>query len=314
MLAVALALQGGTQPNVTGVTFNGVALTKARGDQGTNGGAAWFNETSIWLLNNPPVGTYTVTVTATVPTNPDMSGASMSYFNCEQTSVADAVNGTTGTTSGVKSTTVTTVENQSMVISVLSYLDDEATNGKVTPFQTKRQAQSMSIGLNGTMLAVDTNTSVPTGANIISYSLNPGAGTTFLYTLTAVSISPNPSNGNVLLNPFTNQNYADVSVDDGGYQITSGSQYLIKEFKKQWTNNTDNINIRWQGRTTVSPRTSPVYVQIYNISTATWETVVSQTVIGADTDFTVTASQTTTVANYYDTRNIVTIRIYQKVV
>lgn len=313
MLIVAMVLQGATQPTTTAVTFNGVSMSKVRGDQGTNGGATWFNETSLWALANPPVGTFTISATATVPTNPDMSGASMSYFNCEQVSAADSSNGTTQTVSGLISTTLTIVENSSIVVSVLSYMNDEATNGKSVPFDIKRQAQSMSIGLNGTLLATDSGTSVPSGSRAVSYLTKAGAGTTFLSTITAASFSPSIAAATNEVNIDTSKNDQNIAVDDGDYFIQYGSKIMLQEYKKKWTNTTDQPTFTWKGRTTQSTVLSPLLIQIYNISTAAWETLMRETRMPADTDFQRTVTQSANISNYYDSNNIVTFRVFQQV-
>lgn len=112
----------------------------------------------------------------------------------------------------------------------------------------------------------------------------------------------------------TNKNVMNVAVDDGDYFIQYGSEYLIQEYKKKWTNATDVITFVWKGRTTFSTLVSPFLIQIYNVNTTTWETLARETRIPADTDFTLTVTQTANVANYYDTNNIVTFRTYQLVI
>lgn len=126
------------------------------------------------------------------------------------------------------------------------------------------------------------------------------------------------SGGNInssdLINSFTNAMYSDVGGDDGDYFIEYGSEFMIREYKKRWTNNTDNIFFTWRGRSTLSSLISPILIQIYNISTDAWETLASATTVPADTDFSVTVSQTTNLSNYYDANKIVTFRSYQQVI
>lgn len=313
MLIVAPVLQGNSQPTATAVTFNGVPLTKIRADQGNNVGAGWFDETSIWALANPPVGTFSVSVTATVPTNPDLSGASMSYFNCEQVSTADSSNGTSQSVAGLISTSLNIVEQSSIVVSVLNYLNDEAANGKSTTTDITRQTQSMSIGLNGTLTTADTGTSVPSGTRPVSYIAKAGAGTTFLSTMSAASFSPSIASNTDDVDIDTSRNDQNIAVDDGDYFIQYGSKTMLQEYKKKWTNNTDNPTFTWKGRTTLATTISPLLIQIYNISTAAWENLVRETQVPADTDFTRTVTQSTNVSNYYDSNNIVTFRVYQRV-
>jgi len=114
--------------------------------------------------------------------------------------------------------------------------------------------------------------------------------------------------------PFSDFQYANSSIDDGDYFIQQGSSNIIQQFKSTHTNNTDNITISWKGRTTIAPSASPVYLQIYNFNTLTWNIISSQTVKPSDTDFILTGTQTINLSNYYDSNFNVVARIYQQVV
>ena len=69
------------------ITYNGVALTKVGGNQPNNN-----NNTLIWMLINPPIGTHQIQVTS-IPANFDqVGGGSISYIGVDQTNpVPDAV-------------------------------------------------------------------------------------------------------------------------------------------------------------------------------------------------------------------------------
>ncbi len=116
------------------------------------------------------------------------------------------------------------------------------------------------------------------------------------------------------VNAFNAYNYSHVSTNDSDYFVQTGSQNIIEEFKQIAPDNTKNINLTWIGRTTVAPSASPVYLQIYNYNTPAWETLASQTMVPADTDFTLSATQSANLSNYYDSRNTVSARVYQLVV
>lgn len=141
-----------------------------------------------------------------------------------------------------------------------------------------------------------------------------GAGGAGFVQLTYTTNQAPPSTSNDLVNPFNSIQYGNVSTNDGGYQIQTGSQVIIQEYKSLHQNNTDNINFTWWGRSTVAPSVSPFYVQVYNQNTLSWQTVASQTTQPADTDFGITVSITTTPGNYYNTSNQVIFRTYQQVV
>ncbi len=116
-----------------------------------------------------------------------------------------------------------------------------------------------------------------------------------------------------LTNKLTPTNYSNESVDDGDYFIQYGSKTIVQEFKKDWTNNTDNISFTFKGRTTLSTLVSPIIIQIYNQTTPSWETMAVINKIPVDTDFTQTVTKSTNVSNYYDSSAIVTFRVYQRV-
>lgn len=141
-----------------------------------------------------------------------------------------------------------------------------------------------------------------------------GTGAGGFVRLTYTTTSPPPSSNANLINSFTSPQVADVAGDDGDYWVQTGSEYLIQEYKKDWTNNTDSISIVWRGRTTLDTSISPVYLQIYNINSATWETLDIENMRPADVDFQMMGSQTSNVSNYYDSKFIVSFRIYQKVI
>jgi hypothetical protein len=107
---------------------------------------------------------------------------------------------------------------------------------------------------------------------------------------------------------------SNVSGDDGDYFIQGGAQFVIQEFKSQHQNNTDNIVVTWKGRSTESPGISPILLQIYNQNSTLWETIASQVMVAADTDFILQGTPANAAANYYDSTNTVTARIYQQVV
>lgn len=123
-----------------------------------------------------------------------------------------------------------------------------------------------------------------------------------------------PLTSDNLTNAFTNDIYSDVAVDDGDYFIEYGSEYLIQEYKYTNTNNTDSIIFDWNGRSTEATTVSPILIQIYNNTSALWETLARETRVAADTDFSVRVSVTSNLSNYYDSNNVVVTRSYQQVV
>lgn len=141
-----------------------------------------------------------------------------------------------------------------------------------------------------------------------------GNGANGLVRLSYTTTSPPPTTNTDLTNSMTTSQASDIQGDDGDYFIEFGSEYLMTEYKKKNTNNTDTPTFTWKGRTTESTVTSPMLFQIYNVNSSTWETLANVNKQPADTDFIVTVTQTTNISNYYDSGNVVSFRTYQLVV
>lgn len=110
---------------------------------------------------------------------------------------------------------------------------------------------------------------------------------------------------------FTSSEVSDVDSDDATRITTTGQGYLVHMFKVKNDNNTEQINLSWNGQTSLDPSTSTVYLQIYNRNSTTWETIDSYTTATIDTDFTMSGNQTTNLSNYYDSNYWVSCRVYQ---
>lgn len=123
-----------------------------------------------------------------------------------------------------------------------------------------------------------------------------------------------PTTGADLLNRNNYKQYSNELGDDGDYSIQYGSEYIISNYKRTNTNNTDVPSFTWRGRSTQSSVTSAMIMQIYNVNSAVWETKMIHNLDPADTDVSCTISQTTNISNYYDSSNIVTFRTYQQVI
>jgi len=120
-------------------------------------------------------------------------------------------------------------------------------------------------------------------------------------------------NDTARFNSFTTQNYLDSQADDSVYTNNQGiGEFNIFVFKYKNSNNTDMIDLEWNGKSTKAPSTFPVYLQIWNNTDAVWETVTSNNSASASTDFTLTGTITSNLSKYYKTGNEVTARVYQE--
>jgi len=120
---------------VTGITYNGTALQFVRSD--TTGTIR--NE--IWQLSAPSTGTHTIAVTLSTPTT-SFSGAD-SYTGVNQIDMVETNTGSTGGGSTTPSVTVTTVTNNSWVLSGLTTSDTTETVGGSA---TQRNNQTNTLG------------------------------------------------------------------------------------------------------------------------------------------------------------------------
>lgn len=73
-----------------------------------------------------------------------------------------------------------------------------------------------------------------------------------------------PTTAADLVNKFVYKNYSNVLDDDGDYFIEYGSEYMIQNYQRVNTNNTDTPQFTWRGRTTYDTQVSPMLIQIYN--------------------------------------------------
>lgn len=120
-----------------------------------------------------------------------------------------------------------------------------------------------------------------------------------------------PADNADLTTDYTSQNLIDVALDDATRvsQVGSDNYYAIHQFKDYA--GTGDFTVTWNGQSSLAPSVSPVYLEIYNTDTTTWDSVASNDVADADTDFTLTNTPATP-SDYKDLNNIVTCRVYQQ--
>jgi len=121
-----------------------------------------------------------------------------------------------------------------------------------------------------------------------------------------------PSKDNNLTNTFSAQEYLDVENLDGQTSIqTSNGQYSVFLFKNKNTDQ-ETISTTWTGKSNLAPSSSTVYLQIYNRTSTTWETLDTDSISSVDTNFTLTGTQTTNLSNYFDDNYWISCRVYQQ--
>jgi len=118
----------------------------------------------------------------------------------------------------------------------------------------------------------------------------------------------------VLAATYSWTDFTNVASDDSVVVDLLGNNYLVHQFKNKSISNTRSISVNWDGKTTLAPSDSPVVLQIYNRIATEWESLDTESGVGAGTEFTLTGSKTSDVGNYYDANNLVSCRVYQQVV
>lgn len=102
--------------------------------------------------------------------------------------------------------------------------------------------------------------------------------------------------------------------NDGIYVCLTGpaSRYMLHQFKKENDNRDDRIKVRIDLKTSLAPTSSPVYLQMWNGITLSWETMDSNNTKDANEDFSLYADVSeTTYFDFRETFSEVAVRVYQ---
>lgn len=120
-----------------------------------------------------------------------------------------------------------------------------------------------------------------------------------------------PTTANPAGTSFSRAEVVNATSDNAVYADVTGAQYLLNVYERWHTNSTDQISATWNGKSTIAASVNPVYLQIWNNTASSWETLASNNTSAADTEFTLTGSKTTNLSNYYQAGNKVVFRVYQ---
>src|SRR3990167_4333403 len=118
LLVVLIALRSSVD-NVTGVTYGGVAMTRA------NNAAGNGMEADIWYLVNPASGANTVAISGLASPDDDYHAVAVDFAGVLQTSPVDDFDDGTGTGSNPSITSIPTVDGE-LLVGVLSSEDGSA--------------------------------------------------------------------------------------------------------------------------------------------------------------------------------------------
>lgn len=179
-LFCGFATGGSNLDRITGVTYNGVAMTRVDSDGNGN------NRSYSYILMAPATGTHDVV--ASLTGNINVEGVCASYRGVRQTGQPDAhtANEDTGTPTSF-STSITTVATGTWGI-VYAYHTSGGTMSAGNPTSTLRTSFLDTAGRTGGLL--DTNAAIPNPVNTTMFSQNSVAGSMYH---TMISISPSTS-------------------------------------------------------------------------------------------------------------------------
>jgi len=104
------------------------------------------------------------------------------------------------------------------------------------------------------------------------------------------------------------QEELDVAVRDMVFVGQLGTNYLIHQYKSFIGSNIE-INIEWEGKSTLAPDDSTAYLQIYNEVTSAWETI--DYVANAKYSNFELSAYILDASSYKDASNVISVRIYQ---
>ena len=120
-----------------------------------------------------------------------------------------------------------------------------------------------------------------------------------------------PANDADLTTAFSPPDYTAVLFLDGvRVNLTSINTHAVFEFKDQYTMNIP-FTVTWIGQSNKATTEAPIFLQIYNRITTTWETLQSDTTTPANTNVTLTGSKLSQIANYFDGSHTISCRVYQ---
>ena len=125
-----------------------------------------------------------------------------------------------------------------------------------------------------------------------------------------------PTDDSNLTTAFLPSEYVDVATDDDVFVEQCARDaldpYGIFVWKDKHTTNTKVILSTCKLKTSIAPSTSAVYLQIYNQTDDVWETLDSDGATIANTEFTLSGTQSNDLSKYYSDEFWVHHRIYQE--
>lgn len=124
-----------------------------------------------------------------------------------------------------------------------------------------------------------------------------------------------PADDTNLEEEFVWDDYVYVSLNDDVFRTqTAQGQYAVFQFKNKGTDNTTPLKATCVVKSSLAPSESTVYLQIYNRTLLTWQTLRSNGTANADTKFTLEANVVFGLSDYADENYWYSFRVYQLIV
>jgi hypothetical protein len=124
-----------------------------------------------------------------------------------------------------------------------------------------------------------------------------------------------PTTNTSLSTSYTSSDVSDVASSNDvrvGQTGVVGTDFVVHQFKRTGTDNTSTISVSIELQTDLAPSISPVYLQIYNVDSGSWETIDSDNTTAASTDFLLSATVSANKEDYYEPDFTITCRVYQE--
>lgn len=185
LLVVGVVTYGDSDtPSCSSVSYNSVAMTKARSDYKANGDDEV--ETSIWVLPHPATGTHPFS--ASFSNNHSARAVSCYYTGCQQLTIPDSVGGKTGTGTGTENISLTTQSNNCWLFAV-GLAESNWIVGLDTGSGATSRGNGSVDGILGEMRAEDSNgPKTPAGSYSIGFDISGFLMS--VWAMSAISIAP----------------------------------------------------------------------------------------------------------------------------
>ncbi len=193
VVATGVECSSGQQANmpITGVTFNGDALTKIRHDAESNN----RNRGELWYMVNPDVATGNVVITAT-GSNVGISGGALLYSGVDQSTPIDA---NSGTTVGASASNISTTISPTVTDSYIVYA---ATNGSTASAASPGNGETETFDVDATSSHTGTGgyrVETTTGSKTVTVNVSPN-DTRLCLSLLALTPATGGAGTNIQLN------------------------------------------------------------------------------------------------------------------